>query len=92
MTIYLRAMLDAVNPDDGLRMVNPVENAMVADAEFAKTGEVVGQTNESPVHHRRSVFREPDNLPFDTRADGRIEPGELRVSPEPYFDAVGHGT
>ena len=42
-------MLNAINADDLLRMIDPVENSPVADAEFAETGELIRHANEAPM-------------------------------------------
>ena len=38
LAIDFGAVLDAVDPDESLRGINPVEDAPVADAEFAQIG------------------------------------------------------
>lgn len=41
------------------------------------------------MQHDGGVFRQPENLAFDTRADGGVESGELRVCSGACFDPAG---
>jgi hypothetical protein len=61
-------MADSINAEKFLIVINPVENAIVADAQFTKTGEVVGHSGEPPMNHRLGVFGKPLDLAFDARA------------------------
>jgi hypothetical protein len=47
--------------------------------------------DEPAMHHVGGVIREPLDFAFHARADGRVQPGELRVGFAAYFDLVGHG-
>ena len=90
IAINFRTMLNPINADDFFAMINPVENPPVADAEFAETGQIIGHSDEPPMDHHGGIFREPENFAFDTRADGGVEFGQLRVRARTYFDPVGH--
>ena len=81
----------AVDADESLRGIDPVEDAPVADAEFAQARKFVRHSDETPMNDGGGVFREPKNLAFDTCADGGVECGQLSVSLRAYFDPVGHG-
>ena len=83
IAIDFGAVLDAVDADEGLWMIDPVEDAPVAHAQFAKTGEVVRHSDQSAMHHGGCVFRQPKDFAFDTRADGGVEFAELHLGAEP---------
>ena len=91
IAIDFGAVLDAVDADESLRGIDPVEDAPVADAEFAQAGKFVRHSDETPVNDGGGVFRESGNSAFDAGTDGGVERGELSVSLRAYFDPVGHG-
>ena len=62
-----------------LLAVNPVEDAVVAPAQFAKSHEVVRHSDQSPMHEAGGVFRKPKNFSFGAGPDGGIQFSKLRV-------------
>jgi hypothetical protein len=88
--VNLRTVLDAVNPDEGLRMIDPVENAVVAHTQFAKASQLVRHADQPPVDHNGRVLGQPLNLPLDAAPNHGIEAGQLPIGPGTYFDPVGH--
>ena len=72
-------MLNPVNADNFFAMINPVKNPPVANTKFAKTGQVIGHSDEPTMDHDGGVFREPEDFAFDACADGGVESGQLRV-------------
>ena len=90
IAIDFGAVLDAVDADESLRGINPVEDAPVADAEFAQARKFVRHSDETPVNDGGGVFREPRDLALDACADSGVERGKLRIGLGTYFDSVGH--
>ena len=90
IAIDFGAVLDAVDADESLRGIDPVEDAPVADTEFAQARKFVRHSDETPVNDGGGVFREPGNFAFDAGADGGVERGQLSVSLRTYFDSIGH--
>lgn len=62
IAIDFGAGLDAVDADEGLRVLDPVEDAPVAHPQFAKSGEIVRHADQPPMHHGGGVFREPEDF------------------------------
>ncbi len=87
-SIDLGAVLNPVEPHQLLLVVNPIENPMIADAEFAQTCQVVRHADESAMHHRCGVLREPADLSLHARRDGRIEVSQLTACLGAYLDLV----
>ena len=90
IAIDFGAMLDAVDADEGLRRIYPIEDAPVADAEVAQARKFVWHADETPVNDDGGVFSEPRDLAFDACANGGVERGKLRIGLGTYFDSVGH--
>src|SRR5450756_1333925 len=91
LPIDFGTVLDAVNADELFCRINPVEDAVVADAELAESRQIHRHPDEPAMHHAGGAFREPLDFAFHARADGGVQPGELRVGLAAYFDLVGHG-
>ena len=91
VAIDFGTMLDAINADNLFGGINPVENAVVADAELAGFGQIIGHSNEPAMHHAGGVIREPLDFAFHAHADSGVQPGELGVGLAAYFDLLGHG-
>ena len=91
VTIDFGTVLDAVNADELFGRINPVEDAVVADAELAESGQIHRHPDEPAMHHVGGVFREPLDFTFHSRAHDRVQPGELRVRHGAYFGSLGHG-
>ena len=68
-----------------------VLDAVIAHAELAESGQIRRHADEPAMHHASGVVREPLDFAFHSRADGGVQPGELRVGLAAYFDLVGHG-
>lgn len=85
-------MLDAVDADDALRMIDPIEDAVVSDAELAQSRQIFRHPDQTAMHGSSRVFRQPYDLALNAGADGGIQRRELRIGLRPYFDAVGHKT
>ena len=90
LPIDFGTVLDAVNADELFCRINPVEDAVVADAELAESRQIHRHPDEPAMHHAGGVFREPLDFAFHARADGGVQPGELRVGLAAYFDLAGH--
>lgn len=88
IAINFGTVLYSVNSDDGLRMVNPIKDAPIADAKFAQTGKIVWHAHEPTMHNDGGVGREPEDFSLDTGTDYGVEPGHLRVGLGTYFDTV----
>ena len=85
-------MLDAIDADDTLRMIDPIKNTVVSDAELAQSRQVIGHPDQAAMHGSSRVFRQPYNLALNAGADGGIQRRELSIGLRAYFDAVGHET
>ena len=85
------AVLDAVDANEFFRGIHPVEDAVIAHAEFAQARQILGHSHEPPVNHAGGILSEPLNLAFDADAHRGIQSGELRIRFAAYFDLVGHG-
>lgn len=83
--------LDAVNANNLFCGINPIEDAIIAHAELAESGQIVRHTDEPTMHHASGIVREPLDFALHARADGAVQPGELGVGLAAYFDLVGHG-
>lgn len=92
LSIDFRAVLDAVNPDQRLRVIDPVNDAVVANAQFAEAGQIVRHPDEPAMDRGLRILGKPDNLALDGGADGGVQLRELRLGARAYFDAVGHET
>jgi hypothetical protein len=91
VAIDFGTVLDAVNADNHFCGINPIEDAIIAHAELAESGQIVRHTDEPAMHHASGIVREPLDFALHARADGAVQPGELRVGLAAYFDLVGHG-
>jgi hypothetical protein len=89
--IDFRAVLDAIDADQFLGGIIPVQDAKIAHAEFAQTRQVCRHPNKSPMHHDGGIFKEPLDFVFDACTDSGVQLRELRVGLGAYFDPVGHG-
>ena len=75
--LNLGAMLNAINPDEGLGVIYPVQNPVITDAQLAEAGQFFGHSDEATMHHDACVFRQPLEFPLDTGADDAIQLGQL---------------
>jgi hypothetical protein len=91
VAIDFGTVLDAVNADNLFGGINPVEDAVIAHAELAEFGQIVGHADKPAMHHASGIIREPLDFALHARADGAVQPGKLRVGLAAYFDLVGHG-
>ncbi len=91
MTIDFGTVLDAVNADNLFCGINPIEDAIIAHAEHAESGQIFRHTDEPAMHHASGIVREPLDFALHARADGSVQAGELRVGFAAYFDLVVHG-
>ena len=71
--IDLRPMLDSIDTDNLLGMINPIENAPVANTQFAQARQIIGHTDQSPMDHNGSIFRQPHDLSLNRCTDNSIE-------------------
>lgn len=85
-------MLDAVDADDALRMIDPIKNAVVSDAELAQSRQIIGHPDQATMHGSSGVFGQAHNLALNAGTDGGIQRRELGIGLRSYFDAVGHET
>jgi len=92
MAIDLGAMLDAVNANQLLARIIPIQNAIIAHTKLAQTSQISRHPNQPPMHHDGGIFGELLNLAFDACRDGGVQFSELCVSFAAYFDPVGHGS
>lgn len=86
--VNLGTMLYAVDPNNPLGVIRPVENAVVAHAQLAQASQILWHPYEASMHEGPGIFSQPLNLTFDAHANGRVESGELRVGLDAYFDFV----
>ena len=84
-------MLDAVNADQLFCGINPIEDAVIAHAELAESGQIFRHPDEPTMNHASGIVREPLDFALYALADGGIQPGKLSVGLASYFDLVGHG-
>ena len=84
-------MLDAVNPDHLFCGINPIDDAVIAHAEFAESGQIFRHTNKPTVNHVRGILREPLDFALHASTDSGVQPGKLGVGLAAYFDLVGQG-
>ena len=91
MAIDFRTGLDAVDADQLLGGIMPIEDSIVANAKLAQAGQIFRHPNQPPMHHDGGIFGKPLDFALDTRANGGIQIVELRVGLAAYFDPVGHG-
>src|SRR5438128_1231016 len=91
LTIDFGTVLDAVNADELFCRINPVKDAVIANAELAESGQILWHSDEPAMHHAGGILREPLDFAFHARAKGGVQPCELRVGLAAYFDLVGHG-
>jgi hypothetical protein len=49
LPINFGTMLNAIDADDLLGMINPIENSLVAGAQFAETSELIRHAGEAPM-------------------------------------------
>lgn len=80
----------AVDPDQFLSVIDPIKDAVVANADFAQAFEVLGHPDQPAMDHGVRVLGKPRDLPFHARTDGGIQSRQLAVRLGPYFDGVGH--
>ncbi len=71
--IDLRPMLDSIDTDNLLGMINPIENAPVTNTQFAQARQIIGHTDQSPMDHNGSIFRQPHDLSLNRCTDNSIE-------------------
>ena len=83
-------MLDAVNADELFCRINPVEDAVIAHAEFAKPGQILRHADKPAMNHTAGIFRKPLDFALHAGAHAGVQHGELRLSLAAYFDFVGH--
>ena len=91
MAIDFGTMLDAVNTDNLLCGINPIEDAIIAHAKLAESGQIFRHTDKPAMHHTSGIVRQPLDFAFHTRADSGVQFGELSVGLAAYFDLVGQG-
>ena len=84
-------VLDAVNADQLFCGINPIEDAVIAHAELAESGQIFRHPDEPTMHHASGIVREPLDFAFHARADGGVQPGKLGIGLAAYFDSVGQG-
>jgi hypothetical protein len=84
-------VLDAVNAGNLFCGLNPIENAVIAHAELAESGQIHRHSNEPTMNHASGIVREPLDFALHARADSDVQPGELSDGFAAYFDLVGHG-
>ena len=88
--IDLGSMLNSVNTDQLLGRIYPIQDSIIAYAQFTQSRKIFRHPDKPPMHHYGRVLRKPLDFAFDTRAKGGVEVAELGVSFAAYFDPVGH--
>jgi hypothetical protein len=82
LAIDFGAVLDAVNANEFFGGINPIENAVVADAELAESRQIFRHPHKSAMHHAGSVGGKPLNLALHARANGGVQRGKLDKFPK----------
>ena len=57
MAIDFGTVLDAVNADNLFCGINPIEDAIIAHAELAESGQIIRHTDEPAMHHASGIPR-----------------------------------
>ena len=91
LPIHFRTVLDAVDADNLFCGINPVEDTVIAHAEFTESGQIHRHADEPTMHHASGIVREPLDFAFHARADGNVQLGKLSIGLVSYFDLVGQG-
>ena len=69
-----------------------LKNAVVAQPQFAQGAQLLGHSNQSSMHHVRSVLSQPKNFALEAGGDGMVQLCQLALGLGAYFDGVGHLT
>jgi len=72
VAIDLGAVLDAVNADNLFCRIRPIEDAIIAHAELAESGQIRRHADEPTMHHGSGIICEPLNFAFHARANGGV--------------------